>query len=92
VDLDGFGDADDVVFPTPPTDAIFSRIASVSIKGIITGTGSTAGDQYGFTAQQIGAFRFRRDHALAHDRHRSPAGPHFQSAQAPAWIRFTPRS
>jgi len=47
VDLDGFGDADDVVFPTPPTDAIFSRIASVSIKGIITGTGSTAGDQYG---------------------------------------------
>ena len=53
---DGFGNGDDIVYPTPAVDGIFSRIASVTIKGRITGTG-TAGDHYGFTAQQIGAFK-----------------------------------
>jgi hypothetical protein len=56
VELDGFGDADDVVISTPPADGVFSRIASVTIKGLVGGTGAP-GDQFGFTAQQIGSFK-----------------------------------
>jgi hypothetical protein len=56
VEADGFGDADDVVISTPPADAIVSRIASVTIKGFVFGTGAT-GDHFGFTAQQIGSFK-----------------------------------
>ncbi len=51
----GFGNADDAVIAQPPADAILSRIASVTIKGLILGT-PAMGDHYGFTAQQIGSF------------------------------------
>jgi hypothetical protein len=56
VSADGFGNADDVVIAIPPEDATFSRIASVTIKGLVIGTAAT-GDHFGFTAQEIGAFK-----------------------------------
>ena len=52
----GFGNLDDTLIPTPAVDAIFSRIASIQIGGVVVGT-NIVGDQYGFTAQQIGSFK-----------------------------------
>jgi hypothetical protein len=55
-DADGYGDADDAVIATPAVDEVIARIASVTIKGFVFGTGVT-GDHFGFVAQQIGFFQ-----------------------------------
>lgn len=52
----GFGNLDDVAVPSPVGDGLVSRIASVTIRGFVAGT-TAPGDQYGFTAQQIGSFK-----------------------------------
>lgn len=49
------GTPDDAANTTGDNAALVSRIASVQIKGSVTGT-AMAGDSYGFVAQQIGAF------------------------------------
>lgn len=50
------GTTDDAANTTGDNAALVSRIASVQIKGSVTGT-AAAGDSYGFVAQQIGAFQ-----------------------------------
>src|SRR5262249_20258637 len=58
-DADGFGDADDARISGPGTTDnpnILSKIASVSIGGVVVGT-AAPGDHFGFEAQQIGPFR-----------------------------------
>jgi hypothetical protein len=55
----GFGDGNDQLITGPGTTDVptrISRIASVSIGGMIFGS-STAFDHFGFVAQQIGSFR-----------------------------------
>lgn len=51
-----YGDGDEVALTSNPN--IFSRIASVTIKGTLLGTDSTISntDHFGFEAQEIGAF------------------------------------
>lgn len=39
-----------------PVDTIIARIASITIKGIVTGTGGL-GDRFAFVAEQIGSFK-----------------------------------
>jgi hypothetical protein len=51
----GFGTAGDTVINNAG-DAIIARIASILIKGVVTGS-ALAGDHFGFTAQQIGSFK-----------------------------------
>jgi hypothetical protein len=54
---DSFGEADDQLIPGFDMDTLIARIASVSIKGRVIGTGISNGDHFGFVAQQIGAFK-----------------------------------
>jgi hypothetical protein len=49
-----FGDADDTAIATNDGSALLSKIASVVIKGSVTGT-QTGGDHFGFVAEQIGS-------------------------------------
>jgi hypothetical protein len=51
---DGFGDSDDLRIQTNDGSALVSKIASITIKGTVSGTAGS-GDHYGFIAQQIGA-------------------------------------
>jgi hypothetical protein len=51
---DGFGNADDVTIQTGDGSALMSKIASIVIKGTVSGT-DDSGDHYGLEAQQIGA-------------------------------------
>ncbi len=50
------GTSDDTANTTGDDPALVSRIASIQIKGSVTGT-AAAGDSYGFVAQKIGAFK-----------------------------------
>lgn len=52
----GFGGADDVIMPENNAAGIASRIASIVIGGTIGGS-ATAGDTFGFVAQQIGSVK-----------------------------------
>ena len=54
----GFGTTGDAVINNAG-DALIDRIASVTITGFAVGTGSPSPDHFGFTAQQIGAFKAR---------------------------------
>jgi len=57
VNADGFGNADDTKITIGINRAaLYSKIASVVIGGTVTGT-ATGGDNYGFTAQRILAFK-----------------------------------
>ena len=51
-DNDGFGDDDDAVVAN--IGASIARIASITIKGVVAGI---AGKQFGFVAEEIGAFK-----------------------------------
>jgi hypothetical protein len=46
-----------IVPPGADTDAIIARIASIAIKGLVAGTDTMSTTHFGFTAQQIGAFK-----------------------------------
>jgi hypothetical protein len=58
-DDDGFGNADDRKAPGADNAAIVSRIASITIAGVVSGTPDTvsADDHFGFVAQEIGSFK-----------------------------------
>jgi hypothetical protein len=49
-----FGTADDEKVSEPTADAIFSRIASVTIRGSATGTPGVDGDHFGIVAERVG--------------------------------------
>lgn len=51
---DGFGNSDDLRIQTDDGSKLVSRIASITIKGAVTGT-AAQGDHFGFIAQQVGA-------------------------------------
>lgn len=53
---DGFGNGDDVAIRGGDNARIFSRIANVIIAGTVSGK-SVPDDNFGFVAQQIGAFK-----------------------------------
>ncbi len=50
-----FGDTNDVAIPGSRDD-LFSKIASITIHGVVSG-GPSAGSHYGFVAQEIGALK-----------------------------------
>jgi hypothetical protein len=52
---DGFG-INDSLQTASDDAALIARIASIAIKGIVTGT-AIAPDHFGFVAQQIGSFK-----------------------------------
>ncbi len=54
-----FGDGNDVKIPGEPLplDAIFAKIASLTIKGFAAGSAGIAGDHYGIVAEQIGSVK-----------------------------------
>jgi hypothetical protein len=53
----GFGDAGDVAIGGDFNAGIVSSIASIIIKGTVSGTPAIAGDHFGFAAQKIAAFK-----------------------------------
>lgn len=73
-----FGDANDVVIATGDDPAVASRIASILIKGQVSGTvGALFGqtDAFGFTAQLIGSFQTGKTKIfLADDQTEFPVG------------------
>ena len=50
---DGFGRNDGLI-AGDTTPGLFARIASITLKGIATGSGESTTDHFGITAQQIG--------------------------------------
>jgi hypothetical protein len=51
-----FGDSHDRLITSSDDPNLISRIAKITIKGLVIGTGADA-DHFGFVAQQIGAFK-----------------------------------
>jgi hypothetical protein len=51
----GFGTVGDTIINNA-SDPIIARIASILIKGVVTGS-AVLGDHFGFTAQQVGSFK-----------------------------------
>lgn len=56
-EIDDFGTNSDAPIPNSIAGNVISKIASVQIRGAISGTGGVNTDNYGFVAQEIGKFR-----------------------------------
>lgn len=56
-EIDDFGTNSDAAIPNSIAGSVISKIASVQIRGAISGTGGDSTDNYGFVAQEIGKFR-----------------------------------